>query len=659
MYVVTVSEHGCSASDTIIVTLLPTPTVDLGEDFQACNMATLDAGNIGSSYLWNTGETSRTIVVESSGDYAVEVTNATGCSASDTVHVTINPSLSVDIGDTIIACDSTFLDAGIGGGSYIWNTGEESQEISVIRSGYYAVTVTQNGCSGSDSVLVIIQFTPQVELGSDIVACDSAVLDVGPQMGSIHWSTGDTMQSIIVMHSGSYSVTVVNNGCAASDSIKVSIYQTPMPDLGPDQSICDGPLTLSAENPDLSYQWSNGDSGQSIVVNESGIYWVLADNHGCTASDSIKVTIFPSPLFTLGPDISSCDSVALHAPIQGTYEWSTGETTASITVHSSASYSLTITDNNGCSAADTIHVTIFESPHADLGPDTEACDSVQLSVSNPGSYLWSTGDTSAHITVTHSGSYAMTVTGPNHCSGSDTIEVIIHPGPQPNLGSDTTVCKGYMLDAGNFETYLWNTGEHQRQITVDSTGNYIVSVTDSNGCTAADSVSITVISIPQSQFMVDTGNCPVIQFTDQSSGQIDSWNWDFGDSTGSNDPHPAHEYAKNGHYTVILTVSNECGSDSSHMTLNISCAPIGFETFENYFNFYPNPGKALFIISSNRAGWTHSQYRIIGMDGRVMKQGVLQSSSEILDLSTLYSGTFILEIMNGNMIYSKIFVITH
>jgi len=159
--------------------------------------------------------------------------------------------------------------------------------------------------------------------------------------------------------------------------------------------------------------------------------------------------------------------------------------------------------------------------------------------------------------------------------------------------------------------------------------------------------------------MLDTGNCPVIQFTDQSSGQIDSWNWDFGDSTGSNDHHPAHEYAKNGHYTVILTVSNECGSDSSHMTLNISCAPIGFETFEKYFNFYPNPGKALFIISSNRAGWTHSQYRIIGMDGRVMKQGVLQSSSEFLDLSTLYSGTFILEIMNGNKIYSKIFVITH
>ncbi len=659
MYIVSVSEHGCSASDTIIVTLLPTPSVDLGTDFQACNTATLDAGNSGSSYLWNTGETSRTITVDSSGDYMVEVTNAAGCSASDTVHVTILPSLSVYIGDTVIACDSALLDAGIADAIYLWNTGAQSREISVTRSGYYSVTVTQNGCTGSDSVLVLIQLSPHVDLGPDIIACDSALLDAGAQTGSIHWSTGDRTQSITVMHSGSYSVTVDNNGCTASDTVEVRIYQTPLIDLGPDQSVCDGPLTLSAENPDLSYLWSTGDTGQSIDVHESGIYWVQADNHGCTASDSIKVTLFPSPVFSLGPDISSCDSAALHAPIEGSYEWSTGETTASVTVSSSGYYALTITDHNGCSAADTIHATIFESPHVDLGPDIEACDSAQLSVSNPGSYLWSNGDTTAHITVTHSGIYVVTVTGRNNCSGSDRIEVVIHQSPHLDLGADTTVCEGYTLDAGSFETYLWNTGEHSRQITVDSTGSYAVSVTDSNGCTARDSIKITVMALPQAQFTADTSTCPVIQFTDQSSGPIDTWSWDFGDSTGSTDQHPGHSYAKNGRYTVTLTVSNECGSDSSHMTLRIHCVSSGFENFESYFDFYPNPGKALFIVRSNRAGWTRSKYRILGMDGRVMKQGFLQSSTETLDLGMLYSGTFVLEIMNGDQRFSKIFVITH
>lgn len=110
---------------------------------------------------------------------------------------------------------------------------------------------------------------------------------------------------------------------------------------------------------------------------------------------------------------------------------------------------------------------------------------------------------------------------------------------------------------------------------------------------------------------------------------------------------------------MTLTVSNECGSSSSHMTLNIHCVSSGLEAFEAYFDFYPNPGKALFIVRSNRAGLIGSQYRVLGMDGRVVQRGVLQSASETLDLSSLYSGTFILEIVKNERRYSKIFVITH
>ncbi len=660
MYIVTVSNNGCSASDTIIVTLLPTPVVDLGADFQACNMATLDAGNSGSAFLWNTGEKTQSITVNSSGDYWVQVTNAAGCSASDTVHVTINPSLNVDIGDTIVACDSALLDAGIPGAVYHWNTGASSSSITVHTSGFYSVTVTQNGCTGSDSVLVIIYPSPHVDLGPDVIACDSALLNAGEYPNAQYlWSTGESSPNIIVKKSGMYYVTVTENGCSGSDSVHVEITPTPFLELGEDITACGGPVILTGESDADSYHWSTGDTGTSIEVLHSGIYWLEVSNKRCTAIDSIKVTIHPLPVFSLGPDFSACDEATLHAPVNGSYHWSTGESSASIDVTSSGDYALTVTDNNGCSFADTVHVTIHPGPVVDLGPDVEACETYEIGVHLAGTYHWNTGDTGSSIRVNRSGIYSVTVTDSLGCSGQDSIAVTIHPNPVVDLGPDTSVCPGYLLDAGHFANYEWNTGDSTQSIAAEETGMYAVTVSDSNGCRASDSVNIEIIALPKANFHFDDSSaCPDVYFYDTSQGQIDHWYWSFADDSFSAEQNPQHTYLKDGIYNVKLTVSNACGSDDINKVIVVHCISIGIEEISKAFRIYPNPADGRFFLELQDPAFMYSNYRVSDLNGRVVQRGSITKLRMLLDLSGESAGIYILDIQTSTRSYVMKMVIS-
>ncbi|WP_421920181.1 hypothetical protein [Marinifilum sp.] len=168
-YSVFVDANGCSATDDVNVTVHPNPTVDLGMDQETCagGSITLDAGNTGSTYLWNTGASTQSIAVSTSGNYSVVVTDANGCSATDDVNVTVHPNPTVDLGMDQETCagGSITLDAGNTGSTYLWNTGASTQSITVSTSGNYSVFVTDaNGCSATDDVNVTVHPNPTVDL---------------------------------------------------------------------------------------------------------------------------------------------------------------------------------------------------------------------------------------------------------------------------------------------------------------------------------------------------------------------------------------------------------------------------------------------------------------------------------------------------------------
>ena len=503
-YAVTVTQGICSASDTVNIVVTPLPTLTLPNDTSFCapDSLLLDAGNSGAFFDWSTGSTAQTIYVGQTGNYVVTVTQ-NGCSVTDDINVTVFPQLTVNLGNDTTFCspNTVTLDAGNSGASFLWSTGAASQTISVNATGTYSVTVTAGSCSATDTINVTILPPPTVNLGNDTILCapSSLTLDAGNSGATYAWSTGDTTQTISVNATGTYSVTVTAGICSTTDSIDVAFLPSPAVNLGNDTTLCaPNTLTLDAGNSGASYLWSTGATAQTISVNATGNYSVTVTAGSCSASDDINITIAPTPSVDLGNDTTLCipNTITLDAGNSGgTYAWSTGAATQTISINATGTYSVTVTAGS-CSATDTIDVTILPPPTANLGNDTTLCtpNTLLLDAGNSGAtYLWSTGATTQTISVSAAGNYSVTVTA-GSCTDSDDINIATAPTPTVDLGSDTTLCAGLSLtlDAANpGNGVLWSNGATSQSITVTSTGLYAVTITTPQGCTGNDEIQVT------------------------------------------------------------------------------------------------------------------------------------------------------------------------
>jgi hypothetical protein len=269
--------NGCSVADSINLTLLPAPQVDLGPDTTACSSLSLNAGNPGSSYVWSTGATGQSINVTASGTYTVTVTEPSGgCQTSDAIQVVISQPPIVDLGPDFFACLSATLDAGNPGATYLWSTGDTGQSLTIAASGTYSVTVTSpDGCQNTDAVLVTIGSPPMVDLGPDLTECDETTLTAGLSGASYLWSTGQTTASITIQDSGWYAVEVTNaQGCSGSDSILVNIIQSPVAAFitTGNPSLFVQFVNQSTGSPPLTYLWDFGDGTNSTLADPLHYY---------------------------------------------------------------------------------------------------------------------------------------------------------------------------------------------------------------------------------------------------------------------------------------------------------------------------------------------------------------------------------------------------
>ncbi len=194
-------------------------------------------------------------------------------------------------------------------------------------------------------------------------------------------------------------------------------------------------LHLTASGGD-TYLWSTGDTIAQIVVDSSATYFVTVTNSsGNTATASHTVTISTSPTASISGNATACDSTTLTVTGAGTYLWSSGDTTTQVNYTANGTYFVTVMNASGCSAVDSLVVTINTSPSASISIDSSNCGVVILTASGGTSYLWSNGDTSAQVNLTTSGTYTVTVTSSGGCTDSQSQAIVI--------GSNTT----YYLDA--------------------------------------------------------------------------------------------------------------------------------------------------------------------------------------------------------------------
>ncbi len=376
-------------------------------------------------------------------------------------------------------------------------------------TGWYHLTVTAGSglCgSGTDSIYIRVYDLPVTNLGSDIAVCmDSLTLVSAPFIsGAAYlWNTGSTADSLVIFSSGSYWLEITDtNGCKSRDTIEVNLGAPIEVDLGPDFGICDKdlPVTLSSpQPPGTTYLWSNGYSASSMTVTRGGTHWLAVERAGCTASDTIEITVVPTPVLYSGSDTTICEQYPLEIGTEvprATYLWNTGETTAHITVSATGTYTLTV-DVDGCVVHDTVHITAMPPPDIDLGGDRDICPEQTIVLDGTHSqnsrYVWSTGEITPSIAVTSAGVYGVEVTTEFGCVGGDTVTLTFYPKPVVRLGEDTTVCEETPLSLRpwhtNADSLVWSDGSVGENLLVHYGNEYIVTAVNKCG-TGSDTINV-------------------------------------------------------------------------------------------------------------------------------------------------------------------------
>lgn len=705
-YVTVTTADGCIgvASSTVLVLPIPSPVITPSGSTVICqgNSVTLDAGNY-SGYLWNTGDISQTINVNSSGTFTVTVTNAGGCTGFASQDVTVNPSPSpiITANGSTTFCNggSVILDAG-NFTYYQWSNGSTNETIDATSTDNYSVTVTTaNSCSGiaSMSVSVFPNPAPIISASGPTTICqgNSVTLDAGNYL-DYSWSTTAISQAINVATTGTYSVTVTNGGgCTGTASQIVTVNFTPIPvitAIGVTTFCQGGSVILDAGGVYSSYHWSNGSSIESQVITTSNTYTVtVSAPGGCTGTASQVVTVnqLPVPTITANGPTTFClgGSVTLSTGIYPAYHWSTGANTQSVVATTSGSYTVVVTDAHGCTGVASQTVTVNgtnANPVMNASGPVQFCQggNVTLSTSLPYSaYNWSNGAVTPSINVTTSGTYTVTVSNGGNCTGSThkSITVLVNPQPVITPAGPTVLCSGgsVTLAVGSYYTYHWNTGAISPSILVSTGGIYAVTVSYATGCSASAGTIVEVVSCPTPTALNATNVAATTAMANWVQPSC-AYNYTIQISKHNANVWTSYTIIPNSHYTfsaltrstsydwMIRTNCNAAQTNVSAWSTIQTFTTLAHRDADesditSSFNVYPNPAnsQATIIFSSDKEDIY--DIHLVDMTGRIIQSetynSIIGENQYQLNLSQVAKGIYMIVLQNKDAILkSKLIV---
>lgn len=550
------------------------------------------------SYLWNDGSTTETNTATLTGEFSLTIDNGDGCEVTSNllaVDVTPNPVAVIDADGPTEFCEGGSVTLSVTvptADSYLWSTGETTSSIVVTESGDYTVELFKNDCSAiSDPIAITVNPNPTATItpAGPTTFCEGGSVTLNANAATSYlWNNGATSSSIVADASGSYSVTITDaNGCT-DESSSVSVTENANPvaaiEADGDTEFCEGSSVNLTASGGTSYLWSNGATSAMINVTESGDYSCTVTNaEGCSdVTDVISVTVNPNPEPVINADgpTTFCEGGSVNLSVDSFFDilWSTGATTESINITASGSYSVTVTDANGCSATSGVmDVSVIDCTELTIiaEGDTEFCagGSVTLTSNEPTGNVWSTGETTQSIVVSESGDYSCT----NGEDISNTISVVVNANPEPVINADgpTTFCEGgsVNLSVDSFFDIFWSTGETTESINVTESGAYSVTVTDGNGCTGvSEEVSVTVESCGTEITISAEGPTEfcaggsVTLTSSAAEGNI----WSTGETTQSIEVTESGDYSCSNGEFVSNTISVNVVEEST-----ISVAPVG------------------------------------------------------------------------------------
>ena len=477
-------------------------------------------------------------------------------------------------------------------------------------TGNYSITCTAINSSGttvsSNTLNISVSANPATTItasGTTTICNGDTVMLSASGTGTWQWSNGATGQNIAVTSAGTYTVTLTNAaGCTGTSApVQVTMLQAPQASIQSASTtpVCPGDSVQLTASSSASYLWSNGSTAQAIYATSPGNYTVLVTNGaGCSAiSLPQQVQFHSATTSTITPQGSvplvTGGSVTLTANNGQSYLWSNGATTQSLSVTATGSYTVTVTDGNGCkSVPATVQVVPLNTSNMiSFTGSTTVCqgDTVTLTSSFTSGNQWYyngnaiPGATAAVYNATLSGYYHLLYTfSPGNVITSDSIQVSIMTLPASVQATSDTVCKGQQAQlsvaAQSGITYNWYgtaTGGSSVGIGLTYTtppltqaNSYWVEPVNSFGCVSDTRYEVVAAMHPTPTAAFTAGTAAPatggyqVSFTNTSTSNA-AYLWNFGDSgspdNSSIEENPSHVYPATGTYQVILIVANGFG----------------------------------------------------------------------------------------------------
>lgn len=400
-YTVTVTNTvGCTATasasiavQTLSVAINGTPT------FCTNSCANLSvAPQTGSTIIWNTGSIATTIAACTAGIYTVKVTNAIGCTTTNTVLVTPLPDPTVTFTAPVSACANATIsitaanNAQTGVNTFVWANGLGStaviSPIITTINQTFTVTITNSlGCSKSASVNILVSPLPTntaITASKPVLCVGESTILTATGANTYSWSTGATnANGITVSPTQTPTIyTVIASsaaGCTATASINITVNPLPIAAITGVTAVCKGKSADLIATGGVLYAWDNGLGVSSTVTatpSATTTYQVtVTDTKGCKAITSRQITVNPLPASINFEPEPFCEGSQTSLPIIPaatglTYRWSTGETGTVIVISTNGIYTATVTDANGCTNVGTIPMTATPAPVSYAGRDT-------------------------------------------------------------------------------------------------------------------------------------------------------------------------------------------------------------------------------------------------------------------------------------------------
>lgn len=410
-------------------------------------------------FAWSNGATSEDITALASGQYFATVTDQNNCSATARFTVSNESALSLVVGMTAPDCNSSngSIDLSVAGGeapySFKWSTGQSSEDLSDVSAGLYTVTVTDNvGCSAQRSVFLKENNTLRMTGLSTPASCSGGAtgsidltISGGTAPYSYSWSTGASTEDLSGIGSGFYKVTVEDSkGCTATASYTVTTetFQVPRTVVQPTcHGDTNGSITLLEPiggTAPYTFSWSNGATGTSLTDLAPGSYSVtVTDATGCSKTFSISISA-PTPIAaTASVSSVACNedgSYVIDLSVSGgtgpyQYQWSNGASTEDLQGLSGGTYTVVITDANGCAVSKDVVVEVGTplSCLIDEPADGPVCGStnntLSTSVIDADSYSWSVESNDIGWTITSSGTSSIIYTAGTESTATFTLAI--------------------------------------------------------------------------------------------------------------------------------------------------------------------------------------------------------------------------------------------